>query len=99
MYVYHFPVQIERCIGLLRTNPGAARRFYQLAVVHLSPTEVTKFILAILSAIIHCVEDDGVRSEGVERDGVMMNGDSTSVDSENETSEDEDGTEGTYMCV
>ena len=96
----HSLLQIERCIGLLHTNPGAARRFYQLAVVHLSPTEVTKFILAILSAIMHCVEGEGVRSGEVEGDSVsgggVVNGDSTctSIDSENEISEDERASEG-----
>ena len=57
--------QVERCISLLRTSPAAARRFYQLAVIHLSPAEVTKFILAILSAVVQCVECEGVSSDGV----------------------------------
>ena len=57
-------MQIERCVSLVRTNPGAARRFYQLAVVHLTPTEVTKFILAILSALMQCVETEGADNGG-----------------------------------
>ncbi|XP_064397126.1 condensin-2 complex subunit G2-like isoform X2 [Halichondria panicea] len=56
--------QIERCVSLVRTNPGAARRFYQLAVVHLTPTEVTKFILAILLALMQCVETEGAENGG-----------------------------------
>ncbi len=57
-------MQIERCVSLVRTNPGAARRFYQLAVVHLTPTEVTKFILAILLALMQCVETEGAENGG-----------------------------------
>ncbi len=57
-------MQIERCVSLVRTNSGAARRFYQLAVVHLTPTEVTKFILAILSALMQCVETEGADNGG-----------------------------------
>lgn len=57
--------QIERCVVLLRANPGAARRFYQLAVTHLSPAEVAKFILAIHTTLVQCVQGDGSeQSEG-----------------------------------
>ena len=57
--------QIERCIVLIRANPGAARRFYQLAVSHLTPANVAKFILTIHSAILQCVreEEEGKREE------------------------------------
>ena len=51
--------QVERCITLLRTNSEAARRFYQLAVGHLSVAEVAKFILSIQLAIVHCIEEEG----------------------------------------
>ena len=56
--------QIERCIALLRANPGASRRFYQLAVAHLSVTDVAKFILSIHTAVLQCVSGDGVEGEG-----------------------------------
>ena len=58
--------QIERCIALLRANPGASRRFYQLAVAHLSVTDVAKFILSIHTAVLQCVSGDGVEGEGRE---------------------------------
>jgi len=62
-----FSSKIERCVVLVRANPGAARRFYQLAVTHLSPSDVAKFILAIHSAIMQCVQNDGAGEDGVRR--------------------------------
>ena len=59
VHVHILSSQIERCVVLLRANPGAARRFYQLAVTHLSPAEVAKFILAIHSTLVQCVQGDG----------------------------------------
>ena len=64
--------QIERCLVLVRENPSAARRFYQLAATHLSPSEVAKFILAIHSAIMHCVQSDGTGEVSVRRRGKEM---------------------------
>ena len=61
--------QIERCIALLRANQGASRRFYQLAVAHLSIGDVVKFILSIHTAIVQCVKSEGVESEGVKSEG------------------------------
>ena len=40
------------------------RRFYQLAVTHLSPAEVAKFILAIHSTVVQCVQGDGSEQGG-----------------------------------
>ena len=68
IHIFHVcilsPSQIERCVVLLRANPGAARRFYQLAVTHLSPAEVAKFILAIHSTVVQCVQGDGSEQGG-----------------------------------
>ena len=57
--------QIERCVTLLRANQGASRRFYQLAVTHLSVSDVVKFILSIHVAIVQCVKSEGGEGEGV----------------------------------
>ena len=63
------PYQIERCVALLRANQGASRRFYQLAVAHLSVGDVVKFILSIHAAIVQCVKSEGVERESQGRRG------------------------------
>ena len=76
-------LQMERCITLLKTNPEASRRFYQLAVCHLSVGDVAKFIQTILSTLVQCVEG-GEGCEGGE-------GGATSEDA---SSDDEEKLEG-----
>ena len=63
-------LQMERCITLLKTNPEASRRFYQLAVCHLSVGDVAKFIQTILSTLVQCVEggEGGATSEDASSD-------------------------------
>ena len=51
---------------LLRTNIGAARRFYHLAVSHLSAGDIVKFIMSIHTAVLQCVNGDSVSGDGVE---------------------------------
>ena len=63
--ILYTPLQIERCVALLRANQGASRRFYQLAVGHLSVGDVVKFILSIHAAIVQCVKSEGGEGEGV----------------------------------
>ena len=60
--ILYTPFQIERCVALLRANQGASRRFYQLAVTHLSVGDIVKFILSIHVAVVQCVKSEG---EGV----------------------------------
>ena len=76
VHVHILSSQIERCVVLLRANPGAARRFYQLAVTHLSPAEVAKFILAIHSTLVQCVQGEGGKvvegKEGEESAGANL---------------------------
>ena len=82
--------QIERCVALLRANPGASRRFYQLAVTHLSVSDVVKFILSIHAAVVQCVKSeggDGVEGEGVRRRGRGKHGEGGG---EKEDQEEED---------
>ena len=79
------PPQIARCITLLELNPGAAHRFYQLAVTHLTPARVVRFLLAIHSAVWHCVE-------GGEEGGVKGGGEEEEV-MEEEEEEEEGGKE------
>jgi len=53
------PLQVQRCLSLLRLNVGATRRFYQLAAAHLPPGEVVRLILALQAALVQLVRDDG----------------------------------------
>ena len=53
----------------MRTNIGASRRFYHLAVTHLSAGDIVKFITSIHTAILQCVNGDGVRGDGEEDEG------------------------------
>ena len=49
--------QVARCLALLEMNAGAARRFYQLAVGHLTPSHTVRFMLALHKTVSHCVEE------------------------------------------
>ena len=65
MHCFVHLFQIERCVTLLRANQGASRRFYQLAVTHLSVSDVIKFILSIHVAVVQCVKSEGGEGKGV----------------------------------
>ncbi|XP_065883679.1 condensin-2 complex subunit G2-like [Dysidea avara] len=48
--------QVDRCVYLLQTCPGAARRFYQLAQTHLSSANAARLILAINQFLVQVIE-------------------------------------------
>ncbi|XP_022081754.1 condensin-2 complex subunit G2-like isoform X2 [Acanthaster planci] len=48
-------VQIERCIALIQTNPGAIRVFYQYAHRHMSVATAGKFLLLLGQCILGCI--------------------------------------------
>ena len=81
---------------LLRANPGASRRFYQLAVTHLSVGDVVKFILSIQAAVVQCVRSEGVEGEG---EGVrqVSRGRRGDGDKKEEDMESSESDRGNYM--
>lgn len=49
-------MQIENCIALIEANPNAARRFYQLAVSHLSLDSIVHFMLNLHQVLLECAK-------------------------------------------
>ena len=58
--------QVARYLALLEMNAGAARRFYQLAVGHLTPSHTVWFMLALYKTVSHCIEEGEEMEEGKE---------------------------------
>ncbi|XP_016295448.1 condensin-2 complex subunit G2-like [Sinocyclocheilus anshuiensis] len=52
-------VWCERCVTLIQTNPGAARRFYQHAYLYTAPANIVKLMLVIRKCLNVCIQSAG----------------------------------------
>ncbi|XP_042583969.1 condensin-2 complex subunit G2 isoform X1 [Cyprinus carpio] len=52
-------VWCERCVTLIQTNPGAARKFYQHAYLYTAPANIVKLMLVIRKCLNVCIQNAG----------------------------------------
>uniref|UniRef100_A0A8C2BJA5 Non-SMC condensin II complex, subunit G2 n=1 Tax=Cyprinus carpio TaxID=7962 RepID=A0A8C2BJA5_CYPCA len=52
-------VWCERCVTLIQTNPGAARKFYQHAYLYTAPANIVKLMLVIRKCLNVCIQNGG----------------------------------------
>ncbi|XP_016094535.1 LOW QUALITY PROTEIN: condensin-2 complex subunit G2-like [Sinocyclocheilus grahami] len=52
-------VWCERCVTLIQTNPGAARKFYQHAYLYTAPANIVKLMLVIRKCLNVCIQSAG----------------------------------------
>ncbi|XP_016386174.1 LOW QUALITY PROTEIN: condensin-2 complex subunit G2 [Sinocyclocheilus rhinocerous] len=52
-------VWCERCVSLIQTNPGAARKFYQHAYLYTAPANIVKLMLVIRKCLNVCIQNAG----------------------------------------
>ncbi|KAM8967575.1 condensin-2 complex subunit G2 [Pelodytes ibericus] len=72
-------VWCERCVTLVQMNPSAARRFYQYAFEHTSPTIIAKLMFTLRRCLNACVyqavqeDDGGLNDSEKENQSVLVN--------------------------
>lgn len=64
--------QLENCVALIEANPNAARRFYHLAVGHLSLESIVQFIENLLKVIVDYAKLDTKDIEECNEDGLLV---------------------------
>lgn len=52
-------VWCERCVTLIQTNPGAARKFYQHTYLYTAPANIVKLMLVIRKCLNVCIQNAG----------------------------------------
>ncbi|XP_051556991.1 LOW QUALITY PROTEIN: condensin-2 complex subunit G2-like [Myxocyprinus asiaticus] len=52
-------VWCERCVTLIQTNPGAARKFYRYAYLYTAPANIVKLMLVIRKCLNVCIQNAG----------------------------------------
>ncbi|XP_056604998.1 condensin-2 complex subunit G2 isoform X1 [Triplophysa dalaica] len=52
-------VWCERCVTLIQTNRGAARKFYQYAYLYTAPANIVKLMLVIRKCLNVCIQNSG----------------------------------------
>nr|XP_055062977.1 condensin-2 complex subunit G2 [Misgurnus anguillicaudatus] len=52
-------VWCERCVTLIQTNPGAARKFYRYAYLYTAPANIVKLMLVIRKCLNVCIQNSG----------------------------------------
>ncbi|KAK2913973.1 hypothetical protein Q8A67_002372 [Cirrhinus molitorella] len=52
-------VWCERCVTLIQSNPGAARKFYQHAYLYTAPANIVKLMLVIRKCLNVCIQNGG----------------------------------------
>ncbi|KAM6452051.1 condensin-2 complex subunit G2 isoform 1-T2 [Liasis olivaceus] len=66
-------VWCERCVALIQMNASAARKFYQYAHEHASPTNIAKLMLTIQSCLNACIQQQLKASESGDEDSEKEN--------------------------